>query len=555
MADAALAALRAATCACTGTARRFSPEQSAEAAALVEQLRVLFSRSATAATAELPVERRSPLLPQLPTELTVEVLQHLDVRSLGRLACTCRQLYFDLPCPPRPTSLVEAAIRRRADEIGRWMPSSLPAGVSEWVPFLLQREWRSGMQVPTVATGRERSFFVDANGALLACGKEEAGEVGLLGMREGASQTSFTAVVPTPVPSPAGVRIRAEVCHDDCNLAMSEAGQVFEWGRNVQPSLEEEISWSKLQPPVPPVIEELRNYRVGQVLVGLSHSAVVTEDGDIFTWQTNRYIHTEPYAPVPELGYGRFVHDSGVPHRVLALEDVRIASVAIGNEFTAAVTVAGAVFSFGLGDGRLGHWRGFGENVFLPKRIEALDGIHVVTVAAKSSHTLALTRCGQVYSWGTWDDNSDLMVLGLGSDSNDGGDGGDKDEDHCSIPHLITALLGERVRAIAAGPYMSCAVTDAGALYTWGCNDNGNLGHGDKSDRDRPTLVQRLHGIRVVEVSLHTMHTLALAYDGSVYAFGRGPGLGIRQGAGDGEEVDGATPRRIPELVCMVPWG
>jgi hypothetical protein len=36
------------------------------------------------------VERAAPLLPQLPPELIVEVLQHLDVRSLNRLACTCR---------------------------------------------------------------------------------------------------------------------------------------------------------------------------------------------------------------------------------------------------------------------------------------------------------------------------------------------------------------------------------------------------------------------------------------------------------------------------------
>jgi hypothetical protein len=46
------------------------------------------------------------------------------------------------------------------------------------------------------------------------------------------------------------------------------------------------------------------------------------------------------------------------------------------------------------------------ENVFLPKRIEALDGIHVATVAAESFHALALVLCGRnrrVYSWGARD--------------------------------------------------------------------------------------------------------------------------------------------------------
>jgi hypothetical protein len=111
MADAALTALRAATCECTNTARQFSPEQSAEAVGLAAKVQALFSRSSTAAAKaeERVTELKAPLLPQLPLELSVEVLQHLDVRSLGRLACTCRQLYFGPPCPPRPTSLVEAA--------------------------------------------------------------------------------------------------------------------------------------------------------------------------------------------------------------------------------------------------------------------------------------------------------------------------------------------------------------------------------------------------------------------------------------------------------------
>jgi hypothetical protein len=186
-----LAALRAATRECAAAARRFTTEQSAEAAALANQLRALFSQSTSAATAELCAKHRAPLLLELPVELIVEVLQRLDVRSLDRLAGTCQQLYSGPPCPPRPMSLVETAIRRRADEVGRWMPSSLPASVSKWVPCLLKREWRSEIKLDTLAAGLNRSFFVDANGALLACGAESKEEVGLLGLQVGTSQKSL----------------------------------------------------------------------------------------------------------------------------------------------------------------------------------------------------------------------------------------------------------------------------------------------------------------------------------------------------------------------------
>jgi hypothetical protein len=106
MADAALAALRAASCECTAAAKRFSAEQSAEATAMVHVLRDLFSWSTAVATrADVGVVDLAPLLPQLPTELIVEVLGHLDVRSLSHLACTCWQLYYGPPCPPRPRLL------------------------------------------------------------------------------------------------------------------------------------------------------------------------------------------------------------------------------------------------------------------------------------------------------------------------------------------------------------------------------------------------------------------------------------------------------------------
>jgi alpha-tubulin suppressor-like RCC1 family protein len=415
------------------------------------------------------------------------------------------------------------------------------------------------LELRTVAAGGNRSFFVDANGALLACGAEEEGENGLLGLRAGTIQTAMTVVLPTPVPSMAGVYIRAVVCHDDYNLAVSEAGQVLAWGRTTQPSPPDDLGWRMWRASVPTVMEGLRNHRVRQVVAGYYHCAAVTEDGALFTWATGGKDDDEPATPkdepVPELGHGRIVHDFGVPHRVLALEGVRIFSVAVGHGLTVAVTEAGEVYSCGLGDGRLGNGQDEEEDVFLPTPIEALDGVYVAAVAAGDYHALALTRCGRVYSWGSL--GRDNMAHGHGTDGDEGGDADNTHGDvidYSHVPQLIKALVGKHVRAIAAGPSTSCAVTEEGALYPWGSNAHGNLGHGDVRDRNRPKLVQGLHGIRVVGVSMFHKHTLALAADGGVDAFGKGWGLGIGQ-EGEGEGADAATrdPRRIPDLVCLVP--
>jgi alpha-tubulin suppressor-like RCC1 family protein len=75
-------------------------------------------------------------------------------------------------------------------------------------------------------------------------------------------------------------------------------------------------------------MEELRDHRVCQVVAGCHHCAASTEDGALFTWQTQR-VYTEDEA-VPELGYDHLVQDNGVPRRVCALEGMRITWVAVG---------------------------------------------------------------------------------------------------------------------------------------------------------------------------------------------------------------------------------
>ena len=43
----------------------------------------------------------------------------------------------------------------------------------------------------------------------------------------------------------------------------------------------------------------------------------------------------------------------------------------------------------------------------------------------------------------------------------------------------IPGLVGKHVIHIACGSDYSAAVTDEGELYTWGCGENGRLGHGE----------------------------------------------------------------------------
>jgi hypothetical protein len=66
----------------------------------------------------------------------------------------------------------------------------------------------------------------------------------------------------------------------------------------------------------------------------------------------------------------------------------------------------------------------------------------------------------------------------------------------------------------------------------------------------RPKLVEGLRGIRMVEVSMGNKHTLALAADGTFYAFGTG--LALARGWASAEKVRGMTSaRKVKGMIRM----
>ena len=59
-----------------------------------------------------------------------------------------------------------------------------------------------------------------------------------------------------------------------------------------------------------------------------------------------------------------------------------------------------------------------------------------------------------------------------------------------SPKQILGPLAGKTVISISAGYRHSAAITEDGALYTWGEGDFGRLGHGDSQSRFIPTQVK-----------------------------------------------------------------
>ena len=253
---------------------------------------------------------------------------------------------------------------------------------------------------------------------------------------------------------------------------------------------------------------------------GLAHSAFVDVAGRLFTCGSS----FEDADVEHQLGQGADVVEAPVPAAVLGLDGVRVASVAAGHHHTLALSADGAVYSFGDGGyGELGH--GDREVQHAARRVAALEGERVTEVACGFCCSLALTDTGRAYSWG----GSAFGPLGHG------------DEEDQPAPRRIEALAGIRIWAVAAGKFHCLAVTDAGALYSWGDAYHGQLGHGYRVTQPTPRRVEELINVRVTAVAAGDSHSMAVSGAGALYTWGAGWGWGL--GHGD------VQPQWLPKVV------
>jgi alpha-tubulin suppressor-like RCC1 family protein len=281
----------------------------------------------------------------------------------------------------------------------------------------------------------------------------------------------------------------------DHSLALGWDGRVYSWGENDDGQLGHGNLHTKF---VPALVEGL------EVVRGISaeeyRSLAVTQSGDVFRWG-----HAlQPYGP-------------GEAERALrstmveGFGGVRVRRVCAGPDVAFAIGEDGELFSWGhgggAGDGLLGH--GDTQDQLSPKRVEALRGVRMSSFAAGAYHALALAEDGLVYAWG---ENTRRAVLG------------NPDVERELLPKPVEALRGVRVGSIATAEARSYAVADTGELWVWGYDNDQKratpLGRDGPMHHPLPERVELPRGVKVDAVVAGRNHTLALADDRRVYAWG-----------------------------------
>ena len=113
------------------------------------------------------------------------------------------------------------------------------------------------------------------------------------------------------------------------------------------------------------------------------------------------------------------------------------------------------------------------------------------------------------------------------------------------MPRLVTALKLKPVAQISCGYYHSACCTDDGLLFTWGCGEDGQLGHGDVLNSIVPRMVKSLREKITVQIACGYYHTLAIPDTWELYTWGWGENGRL----GHGNTKSALKPKRIEALV------
>ncbi|XP_019450386.1 PREDICTED: E3 ubiquitin-protein ligase HERC2-like isoform X2 [Lupinus angustifolius] len=318
---------------------------------------------------------------------------------------------------------------------------------------------------------------------------------------------------------------------------VTRQGEVFTWGKESGGRLGH---GSDKDFGHPHLVEFLAVTNVDFVSCGENHTCAVSTSDDVFSWGDGTY-------NVGLLGHGTEV-SHWIPKRVCGpLEGLQVISIACGTWHSALATCNGKLFTFGDGTfGVLGH--GDRQSVSYPKEVQLLSGLKTIKVACGVWHTAAIVEVmfqsgsnvssRKLFTWG----DGDKYRLGHGN------------KETYLQPTCVSALIEYNFHEIACGHTMTVALTTSGHLFTMGGAENGQLGN-PLSDGKIPILVQdKLVGEFVEEISCGAHHVAVLTSRSELYTWGKG--ANGRLGHGDVEDrktptlVEALKERHVKNISC-----
>lgn len=287
-------------------------------------------------------------------------------------------------------------------------------------------------------------------------------------------------------------------------IAALSDGTVWAWGQNTFGQLGDSLLNTNTEYPVQMRGEYGLGYldSIVEVSCGYYHSLMLKSDGTVLSCGYNTYgqlgvnstqTWTVPRPVVGSSGVGTLTN-------IIQIDAGSHSSVALRNDGTVWAWGNGAHGTMGSGSG----------NNYYPEQVLGLP--QIIKISIKGKHVLALDINGLIWAWG----------------ANTFGQVGNNTFTDVYSPVQVLDQTGTNVLdsivEIGTGMMHSFAIHSDGTAYSWGSNNNGQLGDGTTIDRYYPVEILGPGGSGLLDniVELEGGHVLSVARksDGTIYCWG-----------------------------------
>ena len=148
-----------------------------------------------------------------------------------------------------------------------------------------------------------------------------------------------------------------------------------------------------------------------------------------------------------------------------------------------------------------------------------------------------------------------LFAWGLGMGAAQGPPLPGRSHGDASSPAIVLGAFDLDVYAVSCGTRHMAALSNNGAVYTWGAAATGALGHGPEDDQAKPRQLAWLQGTAAVptDVACGDSHTLLATSRGELYAWGAGGDAALLGLGGHGAELRSYANPWAPTRVLSLP--
>ena len=221
---------------------------------------------------------------------------------------------------------------------------------------------------------------------------------------------------------------------------------------------------------------------------GTYHTFAISTDGMLVGWGLNNN---------GQIGCSSSLDDVGL---TVVKEGTKFTEISAGGFFSLVLAEDGSLWAMGAnGVGQLGN--GDTNNTSAPIMITNSANTKFKKISAGMAHSLAIDENGALWAWGL----------------NNNGQIGDGTTNNSLTP--IKIMNGTSFKEVSAGGNYSLAISEDGTLYAWGANEKGQLGTGNTTSLQTPTIASNIK-FRKVETSLGEGHALAISQDDKLYVWG-----------------------------------